>query len=337
MLFDHASLPEILACLEQAVTARFTLFEPHHETAFRLFNGFYEGGPDLVVDIYATTAVIYLYSDPNSPGLEYIQALLLSRLPWLKTILVKTRSAAEIQRTGRVTFGGPPDWWIQEGGVRYHLDLTLNQDASLYLDTRFLRRWLIDHADGWRVLNTFAYTGSLGIAALAGGAKRVVQVDRSQRFLSVARQSAQMNHFAEQKQTLLAVDFFKAVAQLKRSGSLFDCVIVDPPFFSSTDFGSVDLVDESRRVINKIRPLVKDGGWLVTINNALFASGANYLQVLQELCADGYMALHTTIPIPPDFTGYPETIRSAPPTDPAPFNHPTKIAVLTVHRKKGAE
>jgi 23S rRNA (cytosine1962-C5)-methyltransferase len=37
--------------------------------------------------------------------------------------------------------------------------------------------------------------------------------------------------------------------------------------------------------------------------------------------------------VPADITGYPETIVSNPPVDPAPFNHPTKIAVLPVHRK----
>ena len=38
-----------------------------------------------------------------------------------------------------------------------------------------------------------------------------------------------------------------------------------------------------------------------------------------------------------DFTGYPETILGAPPVDPAPFNHSTKIALLGVKRKRGKE
>ena len=42
----------------------------------------------------------------------------------------------------------------------------------------------------------------------------------------------------------------------------------------------------------------------------------------------------TSPPVPPDFTGYPETVLSAPPVNPAPFNHSTKIAVLGVKRKK---
>lgn len=37
------------------------------------------------------------------------------------------------------------------------------------------------------MLNTFAYTGSLGVAACAGGTRRVVQVDLNRRFLDLAR------------------------------------------------------------------------------------------------------------------------------------------------------
>jgi 23S rRNA (cytosine1962-C5)-methyltransferase len=110
---------------------------------------------------------------------------------------------------------------------------------------------------------------------------------------------------------------------------------VDPPFFATTGKGTVDLVAQSHRVINKVRPLINDGGTLVAINNALFVSGADYLRTLETLCADGYLAIEELIPVPPDCTGYPETRVRAPLVDPAPFNHSTKIAVLRVRRKAG--
>ncbi len=142
-----------------------------------------------------------------------------------------------------------------------------------------------------------------------------------------------LNRFDLGKMKLRANDFFSQVAQLKRKGELFDCVILDPPFFSSTKKGSVDQVNESTRLINKVRPLVADGGHLVAINNALFLSGKEYIASLEELCADGYLSIEELIPIPDDITGFPDTIVSPPPTDPAPFNHPTKIAILRVRRK----
>jgi 23S rRNA (cytosine1962-C5)-methyltransferase len=95
----------------------------------------------------------------------------------------------------------------------------------------------------------------------------------------------------------------------------------------------VDQVNESARLINKIRPLIRDGGTLIAINNALYVSGNAYMQKLEKLCRDGYLKIRELIPIPEDFTGYPDTRIGVPITDPSPFNHSTKITVLEVKRK----
>jgi 23S rRNA (cytosine1962-C5)-methyltransferase len=110
-------------------------------------------------------------------------------------------------------------------------------------------------------------------------------------------------------------------------------VLVDPPFFSSTPKGALDLNTDSARLINKVRPLINDGGWLVSVNNALYVSGKEYLERLEALCADGYLEISELIPVPEDFCGYALTRSGAPITDPRPFNHSTKIAVLEVKRK----
>jgi 23S rRNA (cytosine1962-C5)-methyltransferase len=181
------------------------------------------------------------------------------------------------------------------------------------------------------VLNTFAYTGSLGVAALAGGASRVVQLDLSRQFLNLAKESCTLNGFPVHRGDFIAADFFPAIGHMKRSGETFDCVLVDPPFFSTTSKGRVDQVNESARLINKVRPLVNDGGTLVAINNALYVSGRDYLQTLESLCRDGYLRIRELVPVPEDMTGYRQV--GAPVTDPHPFNHPTKIAILDVRRK----
>lgn len=328
---------ELQKQLSSALEVRSGMLDDAHQDALRLFAGFYEGSPELVVDLYASTLVLFGYaadSQKNTHQLHAAQQHLLTRLPWVTCVLQKNRSATDsVQRSGQVTFGKSPVEKICEQGVWYAIDLQMHQDASFYLDTRLLRNWLKENAAGWRVLNTFAYTGSLGIAALAAGATHVLQVDRSKKFLSLARQSGMLNHLDIGRMKLRAADFFSEVSQLKRRGELYDCVIVDPPFFSSTKMGTVDLVNESSRLINKVRPLVKDGGTLVVINNALFLSGADYLQSLDKLCVDGYLSIEQFIPVPVDVTGFPQTRVDSPPTDPSPFNHPTKIALLRVKRK----
>ncbi len=327
----------LLPLLSAALAARAELFDARHETAFRLFNGFAEGCPDLVVDLYARTLILHNYADPPEAGREITlaaQSYLQAQLPWLQAVALKTRSGAtQAERRGVLIGGETADRKIRERDVWYAVNLLLNRDASFYLDTRNLRRWALDYLADRTVLNTFAYTGSLGVAAAAGGARRVVHLDRNRAFLNVAKESYTLNGFPIRKADFLAGDFWEQVSRLKRAGEQFDCAFLDPPFFATGDTGTVDLATQSRRLINKVRPLVADGGWLVTINNALFVSGADYMQTLEDLCADGYLSIETLIPVPPDFTGYPETQVRPPLVDPAPFNHSTKIAILRVRRK----
>lgn len=323
--------------LLRAVEARAALLDARHEAALRLFNGFYEGAPELVVDLYARTLVLHNYADdPHAytDNLQHAQRILLDALPWVRAVIVKSRHATnDADRRGVLTYGNAPDSRIREHGVWYAIDLLMNRDASFYLDTRNLRRWALEHLAGKTVLNTFAYTGSLGVAAMAGQAQQVVHLDLNRAFLNVAKTSYTLNGFPIRRQDFVSSDFFVGVNRMKRAGKRFDAVLVDPPFFSVTSRGRIDLVNESQRVINKVRPLINDGGMLVAINNALFVSGAEYMRLLAALCADGYLSIAEIVAVPDDVAGYPHTRLSAPPVAPAPFNHPTKIAILSVRRK----
>lgn len=321
--------------LEKAISSRVHLFDERHESAFRLFNGFYEGHPDLAVDVYGRTLVIHNYADQPAGDQAMIQEIVsyLRRvLNWLHAGVIKTRNGiSQDDKRGQLLFGERPDTKIKEHGIWYAINLTMNRDASFYLDTADLRKWLIENMQGKSVLNTFAYTGSLGVAAMAGGASLTVQTDRNRQFLNIAKDSYSLNGFPVRKQDFLAQDFFPTIAKLKSTRQSFDCVIIDPPFFSTTSKGRVDLENESTRLINKVRPLINDGGYLIAINNALYVSGQEYLRSLEALCKDGYLSLRELIPVPEDFIGYDRV--GKPITDPTPFNHSTKIAILNVKRK----
>jgi len=331
-------MKRIQEILKTSITARATLFDEKHQSAFRLFNGFLEGNPDIAIDLFARTVVIHNYADSPLDGEIFVQEatdFLLSDFDWIKAIIVKTRRGDTPQKkNGVLIFGEKADDRIRELGVWYALDLRMNRDASFYLDTRILRKWAIDNLRGKRVLNTFAYTGSLGVAAQAGGAERVVQTDLSRKFLNLGKTSYTLNGFHINKKDFQTGDFWSHINRLKRAKERFDCIFLDPPFFASTSRGRVDLSENSARLINKVRPLIEDGGHLVAINNALFLSGNKYMQILEKLCEDGYLEIESLISVPEDFTGYTKTRVGALPVDPSPFNHSTKIAILKVRRKE---
>lgn len=304
-----------------------------HHAALRLFNGFTEGQPGFAADLYGRTLVLFDYAQEGDSLQSEIKTVLQfyhSTLPWLSCVLLKHRRK---DRSTTLLEGSQPDTWVQEYGVRYALNLALHQDATLYLDTRLLRRWAIDNLAGKSVLNTFAYTGSLGAAARNGGTRSVIQTDLDRSFLGIGQQTFALNGWETNPGDFIAGDFFTVIAGLKRQERLFDCIFLDPPFFSETRRGRVDLNAEYSRLLNKVRPLVAHNGWLVAVNNALFVSGEKFMEVLQGLCGDGYLSIEELIPVPLDFTGSSSTRQGDLPADPSPFNHSTKIAVLRVRRK----
>lgn len=323
--------------LARATDARASLFDARHESAFRLFNGFTEGWPTLAVDLYAQTLVLHDYSETPEENQTFIvaaQRFYQSQLPWIGATLLKTRNAKTPEaRNGVLLSGEKLATKIRENGVWYSVNLQLNRDASLYLDTRNLRSWIRQNLGSQRVLNTFAYTGSLGVAAQAAGASRVVHLDLNRSFLNVAKTSYTLNGFPINKQDFQTGDFWPLASRMIRAKELFDCVLLDPPFFASTSKGMVDAKNNYARLINKVRPLIANGGRLVAVNNALFVSGSEFMKTLKALCSDGYMEIEELIPVAEDFTGYETTRVAAEVTDPAPFNHSTKIAVMRVSRK----
>ena len=81
-----------------------------------------------------------------------------------------------------------------ELGLRYAIDLPRQgHDAALYLDFRAARRWLLNNARDANVLNLFAYTCGAGVAALAGGAASVTNVDFSESALATGSRTAALN------------------------------------------------------------------------------------------------------------------------------------------------
>ena len=335
----HASVIEkrLPDYLDKALACRQTDLKENNTLAIRLFNGFTEGNPDLVIDLYGKTLLIHNYADTAEQLSESIQTALefyTQSIPWIEAVLLKEpKRKGSIARQGRLIWGQKTTDRIQENAVWYALNLQINRDASFFLDTRNLRYWAKNNLSARKVLNTFAYTGSLGVAAKAGGAQPVIQLDQSKVYLDLARESYRLNQLPWQQDEFIIGDFFSSVGHLKRKEVLFDCVFLDPPYYSRSPRGLVDLFENQARLINKVRPLVAHNGWLVTVNNALYVSGQAYYQVLQDICSDGYVSIEAIIPIPPDCTGFPETIHRELPFSPAPFNHSTKIAVLRVRRK----
>ncbi len=163
----------------------------------------------------------------------------------------------------------PNGFEIIEEGLRFRIRLRETRHPGLFLDHLPLRRWLRNHSAGARVLNTFAYTGSLSVACGVGGAEHVATLDLSKPTVAWARENWLLNDLAEDSSRFIFGDVFEWLPRLKREGERYDVVILDPPSFSRGNKGSFSTAKDLVRLHRLAIELLKNDGRLVTsINSA---------------------------------------------------------------------
>src|SRR5690606_11383750 len=145
---------------------------------------------------------------------------------------------------------------VREG--RAHLLVNLNDylDTGLFLDHRPMRLRLAQESAGKRVLNLFAYTGAASVHALVGGARRVVTVDASRRYLDWAACNLALNGFSSDAHPLERAD---VMSWLETCREQFDVVFCDPPTFSNNKSRQDFVVQEHhgeliRRILKRLEP-----------------------------------------------------------------------------------
>lgn len=86
-------------------------------------------------------------------------------------------------------------------------------------------------AEGRRVLNLFAFTGGMGVAAAAGGAKSTTNVDNKLTFLKIAEKNYDLNSLPHDSRTFItedAVRFMKAAVR-DTWRTRYGLIVLDPP------------------------------------------------------------------------------------------------------------
>ncbi len=152
---------------------------------------------------------------------------------------------------------------------------------GIFLDHAPLRRWVFAHSRGERILNTFAYTGLIGVAAGLGGATEVLNADLSKKTLAWADDNAALNGLSASVKSI-AVDSMKDLKIRSKKGEHFGGVILDPPSFSRSKT-SVFSTDKDLGQLHELAfGCVRDGGWLSTSINSVSVSYRAYeAQVMQ--------------------------------------------------------
>ena len=270
--------PDALATLHQHLLT--ALDTPPDETR-RLFHGrgrCWPGLEQVTVDWLQGVLLVSLFKEPEPGQLEDLQQHLLQltqSAAWARSgahhLLLQHRYL--LRSTTEWLLGEPiEEWTLTEGGLRYRIDLGQKQNTGLFLDMRYGRNWVRDNAQGKRVLNLFAYTCGFSVAALAGGASHVVNLDMSRPALSRGRDNHRLNEHNLDQVTFLGHDLFKSWAKVTQNGP-YDLVIIDPPSFQK---GSFVLTKDYQRVLRRLPELLTAQGTVLACMNDP-ALGAEFL------------------------------------------------------------
>ncbi|HEV8689656.1 MAG TPA: class I SAM-dependent methyltransferase, partial [Ideonella sp.] len=171
--------------------------------------------------------------------------------------------------TGWLRGSGPTELAITENGWRFALDIAGGHKTGFYLDQRDNRARLADWVRRFglkRVLNCYSYTGGFGVAALAGGAEAVVNVDSSAPALARAAAHVTLNGFDAARHQAVDADVNAYLREALKSGERFDAIVLDPPKFAPTA-AHAERAARAYKDINRLGlKLLAPGGLLLTFS-----------------------------------------------------------------------
>ncbi|MCZ6805795.1 MAG: bifunctional 23S rRNA (guanine(2069)-N(7))-methyltransferase RlmK/23S rRNA (guanine(2445)-N(2))-methyltransferase RlmL [Deltaproteobacteria bacterium] len=159
---------------------------------------------------------------------------------------------------------------VAEEGLRFVVNLEDRIDTGLFLDHRKVRSYARERCRGKRMLNLFAYTCSVSVAAAVGGAKQTTSVDLSNTYLDWGRRNFGANDLDPSKYRFFQSDAMRWIA---KRGETYDWVFINPPTFSRSKKTKGDFnihQDHARLIEQAMRSLSKGGELLFTTHAQSF-------------------------------------------------------------------
>jgi 23S rRNA (cytosine1962-C5)-methyltransferase len=272
--------------LERAIAARGELARTP-DGGCRLVYAESDGLPGLIVDRYGEFAVCQFLSAGAERWREAVTSALVELLGprglWERSDVAARRQEGLDLRVGCLAGEEPPERIeIDEDGLRLLVDVRQGHKTGTYLDQRPNRLRFRGDASGREVLDVFAFTGAFSLAALAGGAASVTQIEDSATALQQCLEQAVANGFDADRLEQVQGNAFSLLRRLLSEGRRFDAIVLDPPKFV-TSRGRIEQAARGYKDINRLSfLLLRPGGLLYTFS----CSGLLEPALFQKIVAD---------------------------------------------------
>jgi 23S rRNA (guanine2445-N2)-methyltransferase / 23S rRNA (guanine2069-N7)-methyltransferase len=187
---------------------------------------------------------------------------------------------------------------VSEGDLRFIVNLEDRIDTGLFLDHRAVRAYAAERCKGRRMLNLFAYTCSVSVAAAVGGAKQTTSVDLSNTYLDWGKRNYEANGLDPSKHRFFRDDAMRWIAKNRNN---FDWIFINPPTFSRSKMskGAFNIHKDHRSLIeHAMRSLDRRG-------ELLFTTHARDFELDRTLTSRFRVEDATKQFVPPDFVRYP--------------------------------
>jgi 23S rRNA (cytosine1962-C5)-methyltransferase len=236
----------------------------------RWINGESDLFPGLVLDQYADTLVLKLYSGIWFPRLEEVIALMRDELRPSRLVLRLSRNiqAAAMSiglEDASMIIGEPlaaPVIFL-ESGLRFEADVLKGQKTGFFLDQRENRRAIARLSRGKDVLNAFSFSGGFSVHAARRAARSVTDVDISAHALESSRRNFALNErtVSATKHHCIQADVFEWVRTAPAES--YDVVILDPPSLAKRETERATAIRAYGKLADAGLRLARKGGVLL--------------------------------------------------------------------------
>jgi 23S rRNA (cytosine1962-C5)-methyltransferase len=282
----------LLDNLRAALARRAAAVAAEPEGAFRLVHGEADLVPALILDYYAGYGVLQVGSAALEPLIPEIAEI---TKPLFKGLLAKndqkSRTLEGLPLETKMLWGGvPAEVTVQEGAVRYKVDLQAGQKTGAFIDQRDNRLRLVEFS-GQTALDVFSYHGSFALH-LCKSFGRVIAVDSSQAALGRSLHNAKLNGFTNLE--AVEANAFEFLRAEEKRGAKYDLIVLDPPALAKNKRDLVRAYAAYKEINLRALKLLSKGGILATASCSHHLNEPLFYQMLAEAAADAHATVRVT-------------------------------------------
>lgn len=198
----------------------------------------------------------------------YVLARPCSQAVWKKSLPLKTWQEANatftrIDDKRGITKGALPETWnIRTSDIAFKLSMTDFGHLGIFPEQRPYWKWIrstIQEAKRpIKLLNLFAYSGGVTMAAAQAGAE-VCHLDASKGMVAWARENAALNDLQNAPIRWIVEDVQKFIEREIKRGKTYDAIVLDPPTFGRGAQGEVFKIETHiNKLLESLQTLLSD-------------------------------------------------------------------------------